>query len=281
MRGVASGGNGNHSGSQPSVGVYLDEQPITTIQGALDIHMYDIARIEALAGPQGTLYGASSEAGTLRIITNKPDPSGFARRATRSRVNTVDARRRRLHAPRASSTSRSATSAAIRLVGWREHDAGYIDNMAGTRTFPTSGITVSNADGCTPSATLECFGHARKHYNDVDTSGARAALKVDLNDNWSITPDRDRAADGLARQLRQRPGRRRPGGHALLPGTRRRPLERRRALTVQGKIGNFDLTYAFAHLKRNDEAIRLQRLLVLVRHPARLRRLLQRQQRRR
>src|SRR4249919_2760703 len=77
MRGVASGGDGNHSGSQPSVGVYLDEQPITTIQGALDVNVYDVARIEALAGPQGTLYGASSQAGTLRIITNKPDPTGF------------------------------------------------------------------------------------------------------------------------------------------------------------------------------------------------------------
>ncbi|MFI4959751.1 MAG: TonB-dependent receptor plug domain-containing protein, partial [Lysobacterales bacterium] len=77
MRGVASGGNTNHSGSQPSVGVYLDDQPVTTIQGPLDIHMYDIARIEVLAGPQGTLYGASAEAGALRIITNKPDASGF------------------------------------------------------------------------------------------------------------------------------------------------------------------------------------------------------------
>ena len=73
MRGVATGGDGNHSGSLPSVGVYLDEQPVTTIGGALDVHIYDIARIESLAGPQGTLYGASSEAGTIRIITNKPD----------------------------------------------------------------------------------------------------------------------------------------------------------------------------------------------------------------
>ena len=77
MRGVSSGDNGNHSGPLPSVGVYLDEQPVTTIQGALDIHVYDIERVEALAGPQGTLYGASSEAGTVRIITNKPDLSGF------------------------------------------------------------------------------------------------------------------------------------------------------------------------------------------------------------
>ena len=53
MRGVASGGDGNHSASQPSVGMYLDEQPITTIQGSLDIHIYDVARIEALAGPAG------------------------------------------------------------------------------------------------------------------------------------------------------------------------------------------------------------------------------------
>ena len=78
MRGVASGEVGNHSASLPTVGIYLDEQPITTIQGALDVHIYDIARVEALGGPQGTLYGASSQSGTLRIITNKPNPAGFS-----------------------------------------------------------------------------------------------------------------------------------------------------------------------------------------------------------
>ena len=74
---------------------YLDEQPITTIQGNLDVHLYDIARVEALAGPQGTLYGASSQAGTIRIITNKPDPSGFAAGYSLE-GNFVDERRRRL-----------------------------------------------------------------------------------------------------------------------------------------------------------------------------------------
>jgi iron complex outermembrane receptor protein len=76
MRGISaagSGAEGNHSGPLPQVGFYLDEQPITTIGGTLDVHIYDIARIESLAGPQGTLYGASSEAGTIRIITNKPE----------------------------------------------------------------------------------------------------------------------------------------------------------------------------------------------------------------
>jgi len=73
MRGVASGGDGTYSGSQPSVGTYLDEAPITTIGGALDLHIDDIARVEALAGPQGTLYGASSQSGTLKLITNPPE----------------------------------------------------------------------------------------------------------------------------------------------------------------------------------------------------------------
>ena len=76
FRGVASGENANHSTSLPTVGTYLDEMPITTIQGALDIHAYDFARVEALAGPQGTLYGASSMAGTIKLITNPPDTSG-------------------------------------------------------------------------------------------------------------------------------------------------------------------------------------------------------------
>ena len=89
MRGVVSGGDGNHSGSQPSVGTYLDEQPVTTIDGTVDVHVYDIERVEVLEGPQGTLYGASSQAGTIRIITNKPDPKGF-KAGYDAGVNSVD-----------------------------------------------------------------------------------------------------------------------------------------------------------------------------------------------
>src|SRR5882672_10242146 len=144
MRGVASGENANHSGPLPSVGQYLDEQPITTIQGALDIHIYDIARVEVLAGPQGTLYGASSQSGTIRIITNKPDPSGF-KAGYDLTYNTHDPGdpgyigEGFVNIP-------VGDAAAVRLVGWYEKDGGYISNVAGTRTYPTSGITVSNAD---------------------------------------------------------------------------------------------------------------------------------------
>mgnify|MGYP000675110879 CR=1 FL=1 len=57
MRGVASGENNNHSGPLPSVGVYLDEQPVTTITGPLDVHIYDIARVEVLAGLPSVVLG--------------------------------------------------------------------------------------------------------------------------------------------------------------------------------------------------------------------------------
>ena len=145
IRGVVNGGDGNHSGSQPAVGTYLDEQPITTIDGTPDVHLYDIARIEVLEGPQGTLFGASSEAGTVRIITNKPDTAKFAGNVT-VEGNQVQ------HGGAGWEVEGFvnvplASFAAIRLVGWAEHDAGYIDNVMGTsangcivngiRTFPT------------------------------------------------------------------------------------------------------------------------------------------------
>ena len=142
FRGVASGENANHSASLPSVGTYLDEQPITTTTGALDLHIYDIARVEALAGPQGTLYGASSQAGTVRIITNQPDTNSFYG-ALNAELNNVahgdfgGTLEGFVNAP-------LSDSVALRVVAWYRHDAGYIDNIPGSLTFPTSGITMNN-----------------------------------------------------------------------------------------------------------------------------------------
>ncbi len=122
MRGVATGGDGQAITSQPSVGTYLDEQPITTIRGNLDVHLYDIARVEALAGPQGTLYGASSQAGTIRIITNKPDPSGFAAGYSLE-GNLVDSDDAGYVAEGFVNLPMGDT-AALRLVGWAKSEAG-------------------------------------------------------------------------------------------------------------------------------------------------------------
>ena len=234
MRGAASGDNGNHSGSQPGVGQYLDEQPITTIQGALDIHMYDIARVESLAGPQGTLYGANSESGTIRIITNKPDPSGFDGGFS-VEGNTV-AHGDQGYLVEGFANVPIGDKAAIRMVGWARHDAGYIDNVAGVRTFPTSGISMNS--------------RAKDNYNDTDTYGARVALKIDLNDNWSITPTimgQQQKSNGIFAQ---------ESGMPELTVSHWHPEKSddqwaQAALTVEGKIGNFDMTLASSYLKRN------------------------------
>src|SRR5579863_4857547 len=202
MRGVVSGGDGNHSGSQPSVGVYFDEQPVTTIDGTVDVHVYDVQRIEVLEGPQGTLYGASSEAGTIRIISNKPDPSKFEAGYDVD-GNTVDHGGAGWQVQGFVNLPLSPI-AAIRLVGWDEHDAGYIDNVAGTnasacivngvRTFPTwagqpagtwYGATVPSAANVAPCPTVAPLGagaisnaaYVNNNYNTVETKGGRAALK--------------------------------------------------------------------------------------------------------
>ena len=254
MRGVASGGDGNHSGSLPSVGSYLDEQPVTTIGGTLDIHIYDVARIESLSGPQGTLYGASSEAGTIRIITNKPDTAGFYGRVD-GEINTVNKGgvggklEGMINAP-------LSDRAALRVVGFYQRDAGYIDNVAGTRTFCGTPIKDPND----PTVTIGCLKDGisvnnkpfvKKDYNDTETWGGRAALKVDLDDNWTVTPT------VLYQEQRSH------GSYGFDPSVGdlqvqhffpeyRRDRFIQGALTIEGKVGNWDLTYAGAYLDRRD-----------------------------
>lgn len=64
------------AGLAPNVAFYLDEQPLSQPGRNLDVYAADLNRIEVLSGPQGTLFGASSQAGNVRLITNKPDTSG-------------------------------------------------------------------------------------------------------------------------------------------------------------------------------------------------------------
>ena len=236
MRGVASGGDGNHSGSLPSVGMYLDEQPVTTIDGNLNIHIYDIARVEALSGPQGTLYGASSEAGTIRIITNKPDPTGF-KGGYDLEANTVT------HGGNGYSFEGFVNIpitdfAAVRLVGWDVKDAGYIDNIPGAVTFPTSGITMTNTK------------LVENNYNDVETRGGRAALKIDLNDNWTITPQVMGQVQTTDGNFQYNPALGDLKIQHYFPDTVHDSWVQS-ALTIEGKISNFDLVYSGAYLTRN------------------------------
>jgi iron complex outermembrane receptor protein len=254
MRGVVSGQDGNHSGPEPSVGTYFDEQPVTTIDGTIDMHVYDIERVEVLEGPQGTLYGASSEAGTIRIITNKPDPTQFSA-GYDLQGNSV------AHGGLGSVVEGFVnvpltSIAAIRLVGWDEHDAGYISNVAGTntsagivdgqRSFPTytgaTGDTLSNAST------------ASNNYNTVESKGGRAALKVDIGDNWSVTPTfmaQNLTGNGF---FGYDPA---VGDLKIVhfgPETTQDDWQQM-ALTIEGKVSDFDIVYAGGYLNRNTHSI--------------------------
>ena len=237
MRGVASGENANHSGPLPSVGVYLDEQPITTIQGPLDVQIYDVARVEVLAGPQGTLYGAGSQAGTIRIITNKPQvgdfDAGFEVTGSTLESDFGYTGQGFVNIP-------VGDKAAVRLVGWTKHEPGFIDNVRSTRVFPVSGIAIDNSN------------RVEDNYNDWTKTGARLALGIELNDSWTITPTvmaqkttshGSYGFDPLEGDLKV--------AHALPEGIEDKWVQA--ALTVQGKIGSWDLTYAGSWLKRDDE----------------------------
>jgi iron complex outermembrane recepter protein len=241
FRGVASGENANHSASLPTVGTYLDEMPITTIQGALDLHAYDLARVEALAGPQGTLYGASSMAGTLKLVTNKPDTSGFYGSAG-VEINNVSKGDFGAIYEGFVNVPLSSTAAA-RLVGWYRDDGGYIDNIFGQRTYATSGVTRNNA------------AFVEKNYNDATTYGARLALGIDLDDNWTIRPS-------LMGQVQESEGsfsQERSGQTNRSLQTVQYQAESSKdkwingALTIEGRIGNWDLTLTGGHLRRKTE----------------------------
>src|SRR5574337_494164 len=113
--------------------------------------MYDIARIEVLAGPQGTLYGASAEAGALRIITNQPDTSGYA--ANYSMGVDMVAHGGIGYTAEGMLNLPISQSAAIRLVGWREHDAGISTTRPGrARSPPRASRSATHRVACLRAA---------------------------------------------------------------------------------------------------------------------------------
>ncbi len=168
FRGVAS--SGIEFGGVSSSALYLDEQPITQSGRNPDPRFIDVERIEALRGPQGTLYGASSQSGTLRVITNKPDPTGFDAWAEAQVTDTKDGGTgydvsAMVNLPLASDRL------ALRLVGFSSKDAGFIDNV------------LSDSQG----GTFDNSEVAEEDINDVETNGARAALRLDITDNVDAT----------------------------------------------------------------------------------------------
>jgi len=210
IRGVASTTPGlttaGVAGLAPNVALYLDEQPLAQPGRNLDVYAADLARVEVLSGPQGTLFGASSQAGTVRLITNKPDPSathanmkvGTAWTKSGEMSNNVEAV---INLP-------VSDSLTLRGVVFVDNQGGYIDNVPGTLNLTQSGrfrpAGTVRANGVPVSSVRAGFqstadlsgvtfldadngAQAEENFNDAVYSGARLTALWEFSPDWSLT----------------------------------------------------------------------------------------------
>ncbi|WP_395670281.1 TonB-dependent receptor [Phenylobacterium sp.] len=154
LRGIAGGG---------TTGLYIDETPVPE---SLDPKIFDVERIEVLRGPQGTLYGARSMGGTVRLITVQPSTSEVSGRLHASVSDTAYAPKPNFQVDGAYNIPLSDTL-ALRVSGIREYTAGYFE-----RAYPDANGGLTTVDGV----------------GALTTSGLSVAALFKPSDSLSITP---------------------------------------------------------------------------------------------
>ena len=187
----------------PAVALYQDEQPVSFSGRNLDVYATDLERIEVLPGPQGTVFGASSQTGTVRLITNKPDHSNFGagfdtKFSTTSGGEPSTAIRAYLNLP-------LTDKLAFRIAAFTDKAGGWIDNVPGTYAADIEVINrnqiSSAAHICTCNVAVDpaaCGGVratiavaenstlVEKDFNEATYSGARFGFSYLINDNWDL-----------------------------------------------------------------------------------------------
>jgi outer membrane receptor protein involved in Fe transport len=257
------------AGLAPNVSFYLDEQPLAQPGRNLDVYAADMARIEVLAGPQGTLFGASSQAGVVRMITNKPVIGEASANVE------VEAR----FMPGAESGDKVelvanmplGDSAAARFVAYRDKKGGYIDQVAGSLnasqsarfrpagTLRDNGLPVSSsragfqAGADLSGATLNnAVAIVKEDANTLTYQGFRASLALEIGKNWN-------ALAAVAQQTIDADG-------VFFVDPNLGDLEIQRytedviedefdnmSLTLEGSIGDLEVVYAGAYTDRTSD----------------------------
>src|SRR5882672_2818886 len=105
-----------------TTGFYIDETPVPD---SIDPRIVDIQRIEVLRGPQGTLYGARSMGGTVRMITEQPDLNNFSGRVSANGGKTQEASNADYGVDGAVNIPLIQGTMALRAVAFYQHDAGF------------------------------------------------------------------------------------------------------------------------------------------------------------
>ena len=165
----------NTGGVASAVAVYVDETPFGSssalVNGGVlagDFDTFDIARIEVLRGPQGTLYGASSLGGLLKFVTNDPDLTRIEGRA-RGSIETTEGGEMSYHG-NAMLNLPLGDVLAFRASGFYNKNGGFIDSIG------TSGV----------SFTTPITSDVAQNINDAESYGGRASLLFKPSDVFDI-----------------------------------------------------------------------------------------------
>ena len=169
-----------------SAAIYLDEQPLTQGAQTPEIRPVDLTRIETLAGPQGTLYGASSQSGTVRYIVNKPNADAFAAEIGGG-LHRIDEGDDGWDADVMLNVPIIKDKLAVRLVGFGAKDAGFIDNVLSPTPGRVENIYAGRRKSTWVPGTKTNADIAAKDINDSEWTGGRLSVKWFIDDTWSIT----------------------------------------------------------------------------------------------
>jgi outer membrane receptor protein involved in Fe transport len=172
MRGVSDGSNPNYADSS-ATGFFVDDMSTSWFGIQPDLHLYDIAQIEVLNGPQGTTFGAGSMAGAVRYITNKPDVNAFSAGIDLDGGLIKDGGQNGtaegfLNLPLIKGVL------GLRVSAFSDHHGGFINNELTTRHWE-NGTTSDNS------------AWAGDDYNRQHAEGGRFALGATFNERWSAT----------------------------------------------------------------------------------------------
>jgi len=243
----------------PNVALYLDEQPVSSGGRNLDLYAADIARVEVLPGPQGTLFGASSQAGTIRLITNKPVYNEFhtgfkASIATTKNGDLSNSVEAYINWPLIDD------KLAIRGVFYNAVEGGYIDNVFGENSYTADDVGFPEG---AESTVVNNIQFVEKDFNDAVYTGARISAKYAINEDWEILGQYmiqslnvdgvfDHSPESIADIPNIQSGSRIVGDlqvQRFFPDWLDDEFQRF-ALTVNGRLGALDIIYAGSYLDR-------------------------------
>ena len=259
-------------GSSPAVALYVDEQPVAFGGRNLDVYATDLSRIEVLPGPQGTLFGASSQSGTVRLITNKPVQGEFQAGASAD-ISTT----------RGGDVSNSqeaylnvalTDSLAVRIAAYHDEQAGWIDNISnldgngnvipgGWETNDGGLIAVLNRNDISgapvnPDSQFETADNTslvEEDFNDAAYIGGRFSLAYEANEDWGLLIQHTQQSLETDGVFAYDPNLDSESSTTRFSRDSSEDEFGLTTLTLNGRIGVLDMIYTVGYLNRDMEAM--------------------------